>query len=96
MFYRLLMKLAHRYNWHYAPPIYPGGDTQLWCQWCGLKQTVCRRADYPAIAKAPLPARPEPAPVIRGSGMANEADREGSRGRTAGGMEGNEGDQRGG
>lgn len=42
MFYRLAMKLAHKYNWHYAPPIYPEGDTQLWCQWCGFRQTVKR------------------------------------------------------
>ncbi len=35
--YRPLMKLAHRYNWHYAPPCYPDGDTMLWCHWCGMK-----------------------------------------------------------
>ncbi len=39
-FYRLLMKIAHRYNWHYAPPVYPDGDTQLWCQWCGFRETI--------------------------------------------------------
>lgn len=38
--YRLIMKIAHRYHWHYAPPIYPDGDTQLWCQWCGFRQTI--------------------------------------------------------
>lgn len=38
--YRLIMRLAHRYNWHYAPPIYPEGDTQLWCKWCGFRQTI--------------------------------------------------------
>ena len=42
--YRLVMKVAHYYNWHYAPPIYPEGDTQLWCQWCGFRQTI-RRAE---------------------------------------------------
>ena len=42
--YRLIMRIAHRYNWHYAPPIYPDGDTQLWCMWCGFRQTV-RRID---------------------------------------------------
>ena len=30
-FYRLIMKIAHYYHWHYAPSIYPDGDTQLWC-----------------------------------------------------------------
>ena len=43
--YRPLMKLAHRFNWHYAPPIYPEGDKVLWCKWCGLRQTVKRRDD---------------------------------------------------
>ena len=38
--YRLLMQVAHRYHWHYAPPIYPGYDTQLWCKWCGFRMTV--------------------------------------------------------
>ena len=47
--YRPLMRLAHRFNWHYAPPIYPEGDTHLWCKWCGFRQTV-RKANYkPAI-----------------------------------------------
>lgn len=36
-FYRLIMRVAHRFNWHYAPPIYPDGDTILWCKWCGLR-----------------------------------------------------------
>ena len=47
--YRLTMKIAHKYNWHYAPPIYPEGDTQLWCKWCGFRQTI-KRSGY----KAPL------------------------------------------
>lgn len=38
--YRTIMRIAHRYNWHYAPPIYPEGDTHLWCQWCGFRQTI--------------------------------------------------------
>lgn len=39
-FYSNLMKLDHRFNWHYAPPSYPDGDTVLWCQWCGLRGKV--------------------------------------------------------
>jgi hypothetical protein len=39
-FYQSIMKIAHRYHWHYAPPIYPDGDTHLWCQWCGFRQTI--------------------------------------------------------
>ena len=50
-FYRAIMRLAHRFNWHYAPPIYPDGDTQLWCKWCGFRQTIKRR-HYPI--KKPL------------------------------------------
>ena len=42
------MRLAHRFNWHYAPPIYPDGDTHLWCKWCGFRQTV-RRRDYKPV-----------------------------------------------
>lgn len=40
MLYRFIMKLAHRYNWHYAPPIHPDRDTMLWCKWCGFRQVV--------------------------------------------------------
>jgi hypothetical protein len=41
--YRTVMKLAHRFNWHYAPiigPLQPGDgrDFQRWCQWCGFRQ----------------------------------------------------------
>ena len=39
-FYRLIMRVAHRFHWHYAPPIYPDGDTQLWCKWCGFRETI--------------------------------------------------------
>jgi len=38
--YRIIMRITHKFNWHYAPPIYPGGDTQLWCKWCGFRQTI--------------------------------------------------------
>lgn len=40
LLYRSFMKFAHRHNWHYAPPVYPNGDTQLWCQWCGFRETI--------------------------------------------------------
>ena len=42
--YRHVMRLAHRYNWHYAPPnnIPEPNHNGLkvnnhWCQWCGLR-----------------------------------------------------------
>lgn len=44
--YRPLMKLLHRFDLHYAPPCYPDGDTHLWCQWCGFRQTI-KRAELP-------------------------------------------------
>ena len=40
--YRMIMRLAHRFDWHYAPPCYPDGDTHLWCRWCGFRQTIKR------------------------------------------------------
>ena len=43
IFYRAVMRLAHRFNWHYAPPVYPDGDTMLWCQWCGFRDVIKRR-----------------------------------------------------
>ena len=41
--YRRIMKVAHKFHWHYAPPCYPEGDTHLWCRWCGFRQTIKRR-----------------------------------------------------
>lgn len=44
--YRPVMKLAHRWGWHYTgKPIGPfeDGSTQLWCKWCGLRQTTPRQ-----------------------------------------------------
>ena len=43
LLYRVTMRLAHRFNWHYAPPVHPEGDTVLWCKWCGLRQKRVRR-----------------------------------------------------
>lgn len=48
--YRAVMKLAHRFNWHYAPPIYPDGDTMLWCKWCGFRDVIKRRGDRGAVS----------------------------------------------
>lgn len=47
-FYRLLMKVAHRYNWHHATVCYPDGDTLYWCQWCGMRDVMKRRG-YKAV-----------------------------------------------
>lgn len=42
-FYRNLMKLAHRFNWHHTRTCYPDGDTMLVCDWCGLRYVSHRR-----------------------------------------------------
>jgi len=42
MIYRAIMRIAHRFHWHYAPPVYPAGDTMLWCKWCGFREVVRR------------------------------------------------------
>lgn len=46
LLYRFIMRLAHKYHWHYAPPIYPDGDTHLWCKWCGFRQTIKHAKRY--------------------------------------------------
>lgn len=61
--YQSIMRLAHKHNWHHAPPLYPDGDTQLWCQWCGFRQTIKfapkRSADYGEPQEAAQPASGE-------------------------------------
>ena len=47
--YRLAMRIAHRFNWHYAPPIHPEGDTLIWCKWCGLRYVAERAKHYPLV-----------------------------------------------
>jgi len=40
--YRTFMRLAHRFDWHYAPvigPLLPDGSYQRWCKWCGFRQS---------------------------------------------------------
>ena len=49
-FYSTIMKIAHKFNWHYAPPVYPDGDTQLWCKWCGFRQTIKRAKEHVEVA----------------------------------------------
>jgi len=62
--YRVVMKIAHRFHWHYAPPIYPDGDMQLWCKWCGLRYTrrcVSRPSDntYDKMGNAEFETLPQ-------------------------------------
>ncbi len=41
IFYRPIMKLAHRFNWHYMRPmpIIEPNRQQIWCEWCGARYT---------------------------------------------------------
>ena len=48
--YRAVMRVAHHYHWHYAPPCYPEGDTLLWCHWCGFRQVITKEG-YPGAIR---------------------------------------------
>jgi hypothetical protein len=39
--YRWFMRLAHKFDWHYAPVIGPfdDGRYQRWCKWCGFRES---------------------------------------------------------
>ena len=58
-FYRIIMRMSHRFNWHYAPPIYPDGDTQLWCKWCGFRQTIARAEKSGVVNNVAQHTQPE-------------------------------------
>lgn len=51
-FYRHVMRLLHKFNLHYAPPIFmekfePNKPyRQHWCQWCGLRGDVVKTQHY--------------------------------------------------
>jgi hypothetical protein len=43
LFYRRLMRFAHRHNWHHLSILrMECGDTQYWCHFCGIR-VVLRR-----------------------------------------------------
>jgi hypothetical protein len=48
-FYQSIMKIAHYFNWHYAPPCYPDGDTLLRCDWCGMSDVIKNAGDRHGI-----------------------------------------------
>ena len=43
--YRTIMKITHKYNWHYAPPCYSDDDTMLRCGWCGFSEVIKRKTN---------------------------------------------------
>lgn len=38
--YRKFKQFMHKRNWHHMTVCHPDGDTQHWCQWCGLRVTI--------------------------------------------------------
>jgi hypothetical protein len=43
VWYRLVMRIAHKYHWHYMPPlpvIHSDGKVLYRCDWCGIRQTI--------------------------------------------------------
>lgn len=40
--YRIVMKLSHKFNWHYMKPSphLERGKIHLWCHWCGVRGTI--------------------------------------------------------
>jgi hypothetical protein len=62
-FYRIIMIVSHKYHWHHAPPVFPNGDIQLWCKWCGFRETIqkCNRPDR----DKPMTKQKEKSPLKR-------------------------------
>lgn len=44
-FYKNIQKLLHYFHLHYMPPLYPNGDVQIWCRWCGARYTIQRKSN---------------------------------------------------
>lgn len=74
-FYRLIMRFAHRYDWHLMRPCHSRGDMMVWCHWCGLRIAVNHVAEnvlshpdcqYPLLADSGTPHR---CPICDGTGL---------------------------
>lgn len=51
-FYRLIMRVAHKYGWHYAPIKRSPDGVMRWCQWCGFRE------NYKFVASGGLDGKP--------------------------------------
>jgi hypothetical protein len=40
--YRMVMRLSHRFDWHYMEHCYPDRDHMIWCHWCGARYVFPR------------------------------------------------------
>jgi hypothetical protein len=57
--YRVVMRIAHRCQWHYAPligPIHPTGEYQRWCHWCGFRETLPKPVDRISVGSDNAPS----------------------------------------
>lgn len=55
LMYRLVMRIAHRFNWHYMEPMHgiqPDNNSQIWCHWCGARYTLPRKNKPQADSKS--------------------------------------------
>jgi hypothetical protein len=52
-FYRLLMRLSHRFNWHHMKPNQhlEHGKIYLWCHWCGARAVLIKPSDTLAVLR---------------------------------------------
>ena len=44
--YGLLMRTAHKFNWHNMKEHHPNGDTMLHCDWCGIRIVTHRQVYF--------------------------------------------------
>lgn len=53
-FYRLLMRLSHRFNWHHMKPnpYLEHGKIHLWCHWCGIRSVKTNIEEVISVRKA--------------------------------------------
>lgn len=56
--YRHLMRLSHKFGWHYMRTIGPiDGATLVRCDWCGVGQWQHPREDLPTFQESSGPYR---------------------------------------
>lgn len=53
-FYRIVMKLSHKFNWHHMKPnpYLEKDKIHLWCHWCGARCTIPNMKNIDSIIKS--------------------------------------------